>query len=84
MSVATGMEVGFFFWPYDPDLVRRMATRADRYGYALAGIADTPGNAMDPWALRIRQAMPWTRGLRPPCWRRLRRRCVWQFALPIW
>ncbi len=49
MSVATGMEVGFFFWPYDPDLVRRMATRADRYGYALAGIADTPGNAMDPW-----------------------------------
>jgi 5,10-methylenetetrahydromethanopterin reductase len=43
------MEVGFFFWPYDPDLVRRMANAADRYGFDLIGIADTPGNAMDPW-----------------------------------
>jgi len=43
------MEVGFFFWPYTPDLVRRMATAADRYGFDLIGIADTPGNAMDPW-----------------------------------
>jgi 5,10-methylenetetrahydromethanopterin reductase len=43
------MEVGFFFWPYDPDLVLRMANAADRYGFDLVGIADTPGNAMDPW-----------------------------------
>lgn len=43
------MEVGFFFWPYDPALVRRMAAAADRYGYDMVGIADTPGNAMDPW-----------------------------------
>jgi hypothetical protein len=25
------MEVGFFFWPYSPDLVRRMSAAADRY-----------------------------------------------------
>lgn len=43
------MEVGFFFWPYSPDLVRRMARAADRYDFDLIGIADTPGNAMDPW-----------------------------------
>ncbi len=43
------MEIGFFFWPYNPDLVRRMARAADRYGFDLIGIADTPGNAMDPW-----------------------------------
>src|SRR3984885_5339064 len=43
------MEVGFFFWPYSPDLVRRMAAAADRFGYDMIGIADTPGNAMDPW-----------------------------------
>ena len=43
------MEVGFFFWPYDPDLVRRMVNAADRYGFDLIGIAYTPGNAMNPW-----------------------------------
>jgi 5,10-methylenetetrahydromethanopterin reductase len=43
------MQVGFFFWPYTLELVERMAERADRYGYAMIGIADTPGNAMDPW-----------------------------------
>ena len=43
------MEVGFFFWPYNPDLVRRLAAAAGRYGYDMIGIADTPGNAMDPW-----------------------------------
>jgi 5,10-methylenetetrahydromethanopterin reductase len=43
------MDVGFFFWPYTRDLVERIAERADRYGYAMIGIADTPGNAMDPW-----------------------------------
>ncbi len=43
------MEVGFFFWPYDVALTERMAAAADRYGYDMIGIADTPGNAMDPW-----------------------------------
>src|SRR5438093_1596966 len=43
------MQVGFFFWPFDPDLVRRMAENAERWGYDMIGIADTPGNAMDPW-----------------------------------
>ena len=48
------MQVGFFFWPYTLDLCERLAERADRYGYAMIGIADTPGNAMDPWV----SAMP--------------------------
>jgi 5,10-methylenetetrahydromethanopterin reductase len=43
------MQVGFFFWPYTLDLCERLAERADRYGYAMIGVADTPGNAMDPW-----------------------------------
>ena len=43
------MQVGFFFWPYSPELCERLAERADRHGYAMIGIADTPGNAMDPW-----------------------------------
>ena len=43
------MEIGFFFWPYDVALIEAMATAADRFGYDLVGIADTPGNAMDPW-----------------------------------
>jgi 5,10-methylenetetrahydromethanopterin reductase len=43
------MEVGFFFWPYTLELCEKLAERADRYGYAMIGIADTPGNAMDPW-----------------------------------
>ena len=43
------MQVGFFFWPYTLDLCEQLAKRADRYGYAMIGIADTPGNAMDPW-----------------------------------
>jgi len=43
------MQVGFFFWPFTPQLVEDLAVRADRYGYAMIGIADTPGNAMDPW-----------------------------------
>lgn len=43
------MEIGFFFWPYDVALVRAMAGAADRFGYDMVGIADTPGNAMDPW-----------------------------------
>jgi 5,10-methylenetetrahydromethanopterin reductase len=57
------VEVGFFFWPYDPELVRRMAAAADRYGYDMIGIADTPGNAMDPWvaATMVAQAAEHTR-----------------------
>jgi 5,10-methylenetetrahydromethanopterin reductase len=43
------MQIGFFFWPYSIDLCEQLAERADRYGYAMIGIADTPGNAMDPW-----------------------------------
>ena len=43
------MQVGFFFWPYTLDLCEQLAERADRDGYAMIGIADTPGNAMDPW-----------------------------------
>src|ERR1700754_2997529 len=43
------MDVGFFFWPYNVDLVEKLSDRADRYGYDMIGIADTPGNAMDPW-----------------------------------
>jgi 5,10-methylenetetrahydromethanopterin reductase len=43
------MQVGFFFWPYDVALVEAMAEAADRFGYDMIGVADTPGNAMDPW-----------------------------------
>jgi 5,10-methylenetetrahydromethanopterin reductase len=43
------MEIGFFFWPYDVAIVRAMAEAAERFGYDMVGVADTPGNAMDPW-----------------------------------
>ena len=43
------MQVGFFFWPYNLELVEKLAKGADRYDYDMIGIADTPGNAMDPW-----------------------------------
>src|ERR1051326_5192446 len=43
------MRVGFLFWPFTPELVRQLAASAERYGYDLIGIADTPGNAMEPW-----------------------------------
>ena len=43
------MEVGFFFWPFDVALTLRLAGAAERYGYDMIGVADTPGNAMDPW-----------------------------------
>jgi hypothetical protein len=51
------MEVGFFFWPYDLDLVRRMSNAAERYSFDLIGIADTP-------------ATRWTRGWRQQWWPR--------------
>src|SRR5947209_9098055 len=43
------MQVGFFFWPFTPELVRQMGEAAERCGYDMLGVADTPGNAMDPW-----------------------------------
>ncbi len=43
------MQVGFFYWPFNIDLTRRLAAAAERYGYDMIGVADTPGNAMDPW-----------------------------------
>lgn len=57
------MQVGFFFWPFTPDLVRRMAEAAERWGYDMIGVADTPGNAMDPWvaATMVAQATERTR-----------------------
>ena len=43
------MRFGFFFWPYTPEYTVRMARLGDEYGFDMVGIADTPGNAMDPW-----------------------------------
>ena len=43
------MEVGFFYWPFSVELTLRLASAAERYGYDMVGVADTPGNAMDPW-----------------------------------
>ena len=43
------MEVGFFFWPFNVELTLRLARAAQAYGYDMIGVADTPGNAMDPW-----------------------------------
>ena len=40
---------GFFFWPWSPEFTVRMASLGERLGWDLVGIADTPGNAMDPW-----------------------------------
>jgi 5,10-methylenetetrahydromethanopterin reductase len=57
------VEIGFFFWPYDVALIRAMAEAADAFGYEMVGIADTPGNAMDPWvaAALLAAATPRTR-----------------------
>src|SRR5216684_2995420 len=43
------MRFGFFFWPSTPEYTARMARLGDDYGFDMVGIADTPGNAMDPW-----------------------------------
>jgi 5,10-methylenetetrahydromethanopterin reductase len=43
------MEIGFFFWPFNVALTRKLAALAESHGYDMIGIADTPGNAMDPW-----------------------------------
>jgi 5,10-methylenetetrahydromethanopterin reductase len=41
--------LGFFFWPWSPEYTVALATLGERLGWDLVGIADTPGNAMDPW-----------------------------------
>ena len=43
------MRFGFFFWPYTPEYTARLARRGEELGFDLVGIADTPGNALDPW-----------------------------------
>ena len=43
------MRFGFFFWPYTPEYTARMARLGEDTGFDLIGIADTPGNALDPW-----------------------------------
>jgi 5,10-methylenetetrahydromethanopterin reductase len=43
------MRFGFFFWPYTPEYTARMARLGEETGFDLVGIADTPGNALDPW-----------------------------------
>jgi 5,10-methylenetetrahydromethanopterin reductase len=43
------MRFGFFFWPYTPQYTARMARLGEETGFDLIGIADTPGNALDPW-----------------------------------
>ena len=43
------MRFGFFFWPFTPAYTMRMARLGEEYGFDMVGIADTPGNAMDPW-----------------------------------
>ncbi len=40
---------GFFFWPWSPEYTARLAGLAERDGWDLLGVADTPGNAMDVW-----------------------------------
>ena len=55
------MDIGFFFWPYDVALVHAMAEAADAAGYDMVGIADTPGNAMDPWVATTLLAASTTR-----------------------
>ena len=49
LSSGGGSAGGLLFWPFSPELVTRMAEAAEHYGYDMIGIADTPGNAMDPW-----------------------------------
>lgn len=43
------MQIGFFFWPFNVELTRKLAALAETHDYGRIGIADTPGNAMDPW-----------------------------------
>jgi len=53
----TAPRFGFFFWPYEPALVERMARLGEEQGWDLVGVADTPGNAMDCWVALAQAAM---------------------------
>lgn len=55
------MRVGFFFWPYTPEYTERMARLGEEHGFDMVGIADTPGNAMDPWVAMTLAASATTR-----------------------
>jgi 5,10-methylenetetrahydromethanopterin reductase len=48
---------GFFFWPWSAEYTARMSQLGERLGWDLVGIADTPGNAMDPWVALTVAAM---------------------------
>jgi len=61
------MRIGFFYWPFNVDLTRRLAAAAERYGFDMIGIADTPGNAMDPWVSAALVAEHTTRPLVSIC-----------------
>jgi len=43
------VQIGFFFWPYTPAYTGGLAALGEELGFDLIGVADTPGNAMDPW-----------------------------------
>ena len=43
------MQIGFFFWPFNVPLIKKLAAAAEQYDYDMVAVADTPGNAMDPW-----------------------------------
>jgi hypothetical protein len=60
------VETGLFFQPYDAALVRRTADAADRYGHEMIGIADAPGNAMDPWVAATMVALATARAPATP------------------
>jgi 5,10-methylenetetrahydromethanopterin reductase len=55
------MQLGFFFWPYTPEYTVRMARLGEDLGFDLVGIADTPGNAMDPWVAMTMAALATSR-----------------------
>jgi len=61
------LQFGFFFWPYTPEYTIRMARLAEEFNYHLVGIADTPGNAMDPWVSLTLVASHTTRARVPMC-----------------
>jgi 5,10-methylenetetrahydromethanopterin reductase len=63
----TAPRFGFFFWPYEPDLVARMVRLGETQGWDLIGIADTPGNAMDVWVALAQAATLSTRGRLASC-----------------
>jgi Coenzyme F420-dependent N5,N10-methylene tetrahydromethanopterin reductase and related flavin-dependent oxidoreductases len=60
------MRFGFFFWPYTPEYTTRLARLGEELGFDMVGIADTPGNAMDPWVAMTLAASATSRsGSRP-------------------